>query len=116
MTVSKSIYDNRNNISKWENEINQYLEEPCAHENTNILHWWRDHEKVYPILSKMAKGILSLMATSVPVERYFSNAALVDVSRRRLLKEDVFTALNNINSWVKSDLVQEICDFTKRKL
>ena len=105
----KSVFSNRNKTSNWENEINEYLEAPCAHEDTNILHWWRDHKNVYPNLSKMAKDIFSIMSTSVPVERQFSNASLVDVPRRRSLKEDIFKNLVNINSWVKSELYQEIC-------
>lgn len=61
----KSVYQKRNDDVNWQSKINLYLESLCANENINILEWWRDHEGVYLILSKMAKDFLSIMATTV---------------------------------------------------
>jgi hypothetical protein len=36
--------------------------------------WWKFHQKVYPMLAKLAKIYLSAQATSVPSERIFSAA------------------------------------------
>lgn len=107
----QSVFCNQNCDVDRMNEIDMYLNAPCANENVNVLHWWRDHEYVFPILSKMAKDYMSIMATSVPVERFFSNTSLIMPPRRRKLNDDIFTALSSISSWVKSDLVFEICGF-----
>lgn len=97
----------------FEEELNTYLEAPCASEGTDILLWWGGHEKTYPILSAMARDKLAVQATSVPVERLFSNAGLVDQPKRRSMKDDAFTALLIISAWSKSDLVTDICGFNE---
>lgn len=94
-----------------EDELKRYLQDKCAPEKTDVLRWWSDHEKIYPILAKMAMDKLSIMASSVPVERLFSKAGLIDQPLRNASKEETFRALLCINSWSKSDLVQEICGF-----
>lgn len=112
----KSVYQNRSGVVNWQSEIDFYIESPCANKDVDILTWWRDHENVYPILAKMAKDLLSVMATSVPVERLFSNTAQIMVPRRRTMKNDIFQALGTISSWIKSDLVYDICGFTPKIL
>lgn len=107
----KSVYPNRNETIDRQSEISQYLNLPCANEDVNISHWWRDHENVYPILAKMVRDLLRTMATSVPVERFFSNVGRIRGPRRRMLKDDVIQALATINSWLKSDLAYEICGY-----
>lgn len=111
----KSIYANRDTcVPNWEKEINEYIEAPCASDCTDILNWWRDHQNVYPILAKMAKDVLAIMATSVPVERLFSNASLIVTDKRKSLKDDALVSLLTINSWMKSELAEEICGFSDK--
>lgn len=95
----------------WEGEFNRYLENPCAPEGTDILKWWSEHESTYVILSKIARDTLAIMATSVPVERFFSNAGQIDKPTRRSLNPETLRALLLISAWSKSDLVKEICGF-----
>lgn len=94
-----------------ETELQKYLHEKCAPEKTDILEWWRDHESSYPVLAKMARDKLAIMATSVPVERLFSNAGLIDVPKRGSLKDETFKSLLLINMWSKSEVAKEICGF-----
>ena len=58
----------------------------------------------------MARDILSIMATSVPVERMFSVASLILTSRRASLGDDVIEAFLSINLWMKSSLKSIICE------
>lgn len=81
-----------------EDELQRYLHDKCAPEKTDVLRWWSEHEKIYPILAQMARDHLSIMATSVPVERLFSKAGLLDEPLRNALKEDIFRALLCINA------------------
>ncbi|CAI3083009.1 unnamed protein product [Diatraea saccharalis] len=55
----------------------KYLRKPRAASSEDILDWWRMHETEYPTLSKMARDLLSITATSIPAERLFSKASLV---------------------------------------
>ena len=55
----------------------------------NPLAWWAQNESRFPILSKVARRILCVPATSAPVERLFSYAGLtISNNRNRLLPEN----------------------------
>lgn len=97
--------NNDDNSESWKYEIEKYLNEPRTENSENILDWWRKHENVYPSLSKMAKDFLGTPATSVPVERLFSRAALTITKRRNRLGVDSIKSLMCLNSWLmNSDL------------
>ena len=56
----------------------------------NPLNWWRSHGGAYTQLSKVARGLLAITATSVPSERVFSLAGHVVTAKRNcLLPENV---------------------------
>ena len=51
----------------------------------NPLVWWSQNERFFPILSKLAKRILAIPATSCPSERVFSVAGRIVSARRAKL-------------------------------
>ena len=55
------------------NDFNEYLHTPRVPRHTDILEWWKKHEMAYPKLSQMARHVLSTLASSVPIERFFFN-------------------------------------------
>ena len=50
--------------------------------DVNILKWWKEHEKVLPLLAKLAKKVLTIPASSSKSERVFSAGGNF-VTRRR---------------------------------
>ena len=106
-----SLYVKEPKIKKqsWETELENYLKYPRANEKTNILHWWKENEKNFPRIAKMAKDVLSTMATSVPVERLFSAAGQIVTEKRCCLSNDSINALSCLNSWMHSSCKNEIC-------
>ena len=54
--------------------------------NADPLIWWNKNRETFPILSKMARKYLCVMATSVPSERLFSAAGSIVSARRNTLK------------------------------
>lgn len=50
-------------------EFETYINAPRASKECSILSWWKQNETTYPILSRMAKDIFGIPATSVPAER-----------------------------------------------
>ena len=103
------LKQNQQDVTSWEAEVDKYFNSPRCHVNTNILKLWKDNEVSYPCLSKMARDILSIMATSVPVERLFSSAALIMTDNRASLSDESLKALICIHSWMKSTLKDKIC-------
>lgn len=71
-------------------EVRQYMEDAPALRSSDPLLYWKNHEQCFPRLAMLAKRHLSLVATSVPVERVFSTAGqLVSARRSRLTPEHV---------------------------
>lgn len=69
-------------------EIDQYEYIPPIEAGKDPLEWWKTHEKQFPTLSKVAKKLLCIPATSVPCERVFSDAGNVVTTKRAQLNED----------------------------
>ena len=104
------LFANEDSFSDSDLELDNYLNSPRSQPNIDILQWWKTHQKVYPILSLIARDILCVSATSVPAERMFSEAAQVVTKLRTLLNDDKITALICINLWMKSSLKKFICE------
>ena len=56
------------------NELQKYLADQNFTKDNNSLWFWRAKQTAYPNLSKLAKKILAIPATSAPIERVFSHA------------------------------------------
>ena len=54
-------------------------------ENFDILHWWKEHEKYFPILAIIAKQILITPVSTVVMEQEFSSGGNILDERRLLL-------------------------------
>ena len=104
------LFLKKNNSLEWEKEINRYLESQRADSDCDILEWWKNHSKVYPVLSRMARDILCVQATSTPVERLFSEAALTVTKNRCSLSDKNIQALICVNMWMKNTLKKNICE------
>lgn len=67
-------------------ELSVYLRSPVGRLNENPLEIWRDYKIQFPKLYKIAFKYLTIVGTSVPSERLFSQAGLVLTERRNRLK------------------------------
>lgn len=103
-----SLYENSSEKSSLQDEFQSYLALKRSDKNQNILDWWKDHEKMFPTLAKMARDIFSITATSVPVERLFSLAKLIVTRLRNSLKNESIRSTLCLNSWASSDLKAEL--------
>ena len=57
-------------------------------DHTNPLLWWHKNSLAYPLLSKLAKKLLCIPATSAPSERVFSVAGRTITKLRSRLRPD----------------------------
>lgn len=67
-------------------ELSVYLTSPVGRFNDNPLEIWKDYKIQFPILHKIAFKYLTMVGTSVPSERLFSQAAQVMTQQRNRLK------------------------------
>jgi hypothetical protein len=98
-------------------EIAQYVEFERPTKDYDILDWWKNHSSTFPILSRFAKQILCIPATSTSSERIFSQSgAIVTHKREKIHCENVEMlvyikdniAKVNIKNWDLSGKDQEI--------
>ena len=62
-------------------QIQQYLRVPNVPRSDDPLLWWKENSKSYPVLQKLVKKYLVILATSVPSERVFSKAGELSFSK-----------------------------------
>ncbi len=85
------VFDNDNNNVASEDfnmddEINNYTNMVIkVDENSNPLDFWQAHHNQMPILSKIVKKVLCLVASSTPSEQLFSKSGEVISERRSRL-------------------------------
>ncbi|XP_037962432.1 E3 SUMO-protein ligase ZBED1 [Plutella xylostella] len=77
--------------------LRQYMETPLFNRKKDPMEYWRDHERTFPELYKMAKKYLCIPATSVPSERLFSKAGYVLSERRNRLSSDKMNEIIFLN-------------------
>ena len=84
-------------------EVDRYLMSSVSSTDT-ILGWWKENQKFFPHIAKLAKKYLAIPASSVPSERVFSfTGNLVNKKRARLSPKTVSTFVflnkNMIHYW-----------------
>ncbi|WVZ98963.1 LOW QUALITY PROTEIN: hypothetical protein U9M48_044333 [Paspalum notatum var. saurae] len=72
-------------------------------EDFNILFWWQKHELTYPILSLLAKDVLTVPASTISSESNFSLASRVIKERRYRLTPDMVEVLSCIKDCEHAD-------------
>jgi len=65
----------------------------------NILSWWRDHRRLYPVLSILAKDVMTVPVSTISSESTFSLVGRVIEERRRSLTSDMVEMLSCLKDW-----------------
>ena len=60
----------------FEAELEQYLNEKLIKRTTKPLTWWKNNDRRFPKLAKVARSLLNIPSTSTPSERIFSIGGL----------------------------------------
>lgn len=86
-------------------ELRQYLNKPITAITTNPLETWENMKAEFPHLYIIARRYLSIIATSVPAERLFSEAGLIVTDKRSRLTGEhlsqlIFLSSVSENFWV----------------
>lgn len=81
------------------NEVQMYFAEPARSKKEDPLIWWRENKVRFPTLSKLARSLLCIPATSTPSEQIFSAAGNICSQKRASLIGDhveTFLSLNKL--------------------
>ena len=87
-------------------ELSSYLDSDNVNmfdDDSNILNWWRDHKHTYPVLSILAKDVLSVPVSTISSESAFSLTGKIIEERRRRLAPETVEMLSYIKDWEAGD-------------
>uniref|UniRef100_A0A7N0V8W5 Transposase n=1 Tax=Kalanchoe fedtschenkoi TaxID=63787 RepID=A0A7N0V8W5_KALFE len=85
-------------------ELTQYLSEPPALLQTDVLDWWKVNSSRYPRLSLMARDFLAVQATAATPEQVFTSKG-DEIEKQRLCLEHGSTqTILCIRSWTQAGL------------
>ena len=74
-------------------QVDEYIETDTAPMAQNPAKYWKDNQKKYSLLSRLAKDVLGVPSSSAPVERLFSIAGKVFTPKRCRLTDGRFAQL-----------------------
>ncbi|KAL4284773.1 hypothetical protein GQ457_16G007020 [Hibiscus cannabinus] len=85
-------------------ELEKYLEDACEPNvpNFQILPWWKDQARRYPILHNVAKDVLAIPISTVASESAFSTGGRVLDSFRTSLTPKMVEALVCTQDWLRT--------------
>jgi hypothetical protein len=87
-------------------ELAAYLDSDTVQkfdDDFNLLDWWHDHKLTYPVLSILAKDIISVPVSTVSSESAFSLVGRVIEERRRRLGSGMVEMLSLLKDWEAAD-------------
>lgn len=104
MTKKFEMAMGSSDITSKKTELDKYLGEEREPMDTNfdILLWWKIQQCRYPILSKMARDILTIPVSTVASESAFSTGGRVLDSFRTSLTPRMVEALVCAQDWLRS--------------
>ena len=82
--------------------MSQGLESENPDGSFDVLEWWKDKQKHYPVLSRMARDILSVQASTVASESAFSQARLQIGDHRASMRESLKKSVL-FRDWIRSE-------------
>ncbi|CAH9138502.1 unnamed protein product, partial [Cuscuta epithymum] len=87
------------------NELSLYLTLNVDYEvgdDFDVLKWWKENERTFPVLTKMAKQVLRMPISTVAVEQEFSAADNVLTDYRTRLSPSTLETLVFFHDWLKA--------------
>ncbi|KAK4703491.1 hypothetical protein P7C70_g2727, partial [Phenoliferia sp. Uapishka_3] len=89
-----------------EDEINDYLggKHPCEFGGDSLA-WWKENERKYPTIARMARWFLPIPASSVGVERLFATAKRVLTNERASMSSQTARMIVCVKMWIKEGVV-----------
>ncbi|KAK3211978.1 hypothetical protein Dsin_016684 [Dipteronia sinensis] len=102
--IAKKLRTSSSSSSGSISELDRYLQtnhEFLEDSEFSIQVWWKDHEKVFPILANIAKQILGTPVSTVAVEQEFSAGGNILEPRRSILCPQSLEAQACVDDWTK---------------
>ncbi|KAK3200574.1 hypothetical protein Dsin_023989 [Dipteronia sinensis] len=113
---TKKLRGSSSSSSTTYSELESYLSttfgfiEDTEDKNFDILHWWKEHERYFPILAMIAKQILSTQVSTVAVEQQFSASGNILDPKCSLMSPKSLQIQVCVEDWTKAQHSQQEID------
>jgi hypothetical protein len=100
----------RPTISAAISELSAYLDSDSLNQydaSFHVLNWWHDHKRSYPVLSILAKDIMTVPVSTISSESAFSLSGRLLDDRRRSLTPAHVERLSLIKDWEQAHARQQ---------
>ncbi|PON54333.1 HAT, C-terminal dimerization domain containing protein [Parasponia andersonii] len=92
--------------SQQSSDLTQYIEldsdiDPND-ENFKVLEWWHRRQPRFPVLSQLARDVLTIPASTISSESAFSTTKMIVDERRTSLAPDMVEVLTCVKDWEKA--------------
>lgn len=87
-------------------ELSAYLDSDTINQyddDFNILTWWHEHKLSYPVLSILARDVMTVPVSTISSESAFSTTGRIIEERRRRLTPEMVEILALIKDWEQGD-------------
>jgi len=88
LDILLGLEENDNGTLSIADEIEMYLQSKSPSRSVNIFEWWKVNEPKYPNVTRLAKSVLCIPATSTAAERVFSSAGIAVSKKRSYLQPE----------------------------
>ena len=93
-------------------ELSAYLDSDNVtsyEDDFDLLLWWRDHKLIFPILTIMARDIISVPVSTISSESCFSLTGRIIEERRRRLSPETVEMLTCLKDWELGEKRETTC-------
>ena len=81
-------------VEREDDEVSLYIAQaPAMQDEYDLLGWWNANKTVYPKLTRLARSVLCIPASSSSSERVFSAAGLTISERRTALNPETVDSI-----------------------
>jgi hypothetical protein len=87
-------------------EISSYLDSDTATQfgdDFSVLAWWHEHKLTYPVLSILARDVMTVPISTISSESAFSTIGRIIEERRRWLTPDMVEMPTLVKDWEQAD-------------
>jgi hypothetical protein len=87
-------------------EITSYLDSDTVtqfEDDFSVLAWWHEHKLTYPVLSVLARDVMTVPVSTISSESAFSTTGRIIEERRRRLTPDMVEMLTLVKDWEQAD-------------
>ena len=71
----------------------------------SLIHWWRDQESLFPVLTTLAYSVLSIPAMSAECERVFSSSKLTVTPNRSKMSPSTLEQCECLRNWFLKEVI-----------